>query len=62
MKIILIVGCSTCPYGSLWSLDGEYVCGKTQKINASPEKPLDTCPLDDAYETIKEIVSNNKSK
>ncbi len=59
MKIILIAGCSTCPHGAQWNLDGtEFMCSKLTAVNEQPGQPLPECPLDDAMEKIKEIVKN----
>jgi len=58
MKIILIAGCILCPYGARFNLDGtEYLCSKLMKINNNPKTPLPECPLDDAVEKIKELIS-----
>ena len=48
MKMILIVSCNTCPHGTKWSIDGEYICIKTRSVNKDGATiPVD-CPLKDA--------------
>lgn len=57
MKIIIIAGCTTCPHGTQWNLEGtEFMCSELTKVNMTPEKPLESCPLDDAAKKIKEIL------
>jgi len=57
MKVILIKGCSSCPHGSLWELDGHtYICGVNQKVNKDGHNAPDWCELKDALQFIREVA------
>lgn len=58
MKIILVAGCSVCPYGALWEIDKpHYMCSKQMKVNEAGPKPPSWCPLQDAIQFVKELVN-----
>jgi len=60
MKIILVAGCSNCPHGAQWNLEGtEYMCGKKTKINPDKNIP-EWCPLMEAAEFLKKVNSQKQ--
>ena len=57
MKIILIAGCAQCPHGAPWNIEmTEYMCSRLLKVNKTTSPPLRDCPLDDAWQKIKELL------
>jgi len=59
MKVILVKGCSTCPHGALWELDGHtYICSIKKKVNSDGHNAPAWCELRDALQFINEVAQH----
>jgi len=58
MKIIKVAGCINCPHGAKWEIDKpHYMCAEKTKVNENGPKPPDWCPLEDAMDFIKSVLT-----